>query len=86
MGKQTKNIIIFFLLLIIYIPILLITIFILGFSGIDHSCRYNDLICILHSPENIVDYLILYGVNLLIIIPLLIIIKKILKNETNKGE
>lgn len=80
-----KNIIFLIILSILYLPLFLITLFILGLSGIDTSCRFTDIHCILSHSENLIDYLILYGLNLLLIIPISMNIRSIIKYNKEKS-
>lgn len=81
-----KNIIQLILLCLIYTPIFLITLLIIIFSGIDYSCRFTDLNCIFTHKENLIDYIILYGVNLTLLIPIIITVKNLIKNKKKEGE
>lgn len=80
---------IFFLILtiLIYIPILLFTIFVIGISGIDNSCRFNDLTCLMQRPGSIEFYAILYLLNILFVsgiaFQFIKLVKK--KKEINNG-
>ena len=74
------------LLCIIYTPIFLVTLFVIGLSGIDYSCRFTDLHCILTHRENLIDYLIIYAVNLIFLVPIIKKIMVISKEEEQKQQ
>lgn len=81
MNKQMKNIIILILLCIIYTPIFLITLFGFGLSGIDYSCRFNDLSCIMKNRDNdIIVYLSILTINFSLILSILVTLKNVLKS------
>lgn len=84
--KKKKNIVILIFLCLSYIPLFLVTLFVLGLSGLDYSCRFTDVICILNHPENLKDYLILYGLNLLFIVPIIKLIISISKIEQQEQQ
>lgn len=86
MENKKKSIMILIWLCILYIPLFLITLSTLVFSGIDYSCRFTDVICILNHPENLKDYLILYGLNLLFIVPIIKMIISISKEKEQQQQ
>lgn len=85
MKKETKNKIILTILSMIYIPILLITLFVITFSGIDYSCKFTDLSCIMKNRDNdIIVYLLIWIINLSFILPIFKTIKNITKKDGGK--
>lgn len=84
------------LLIIVYIPILFITLLTIGFSGIDDSCKFLDFTgvsaisntpCISRTGDLIFDIgLILVNLVFIIIIAIIIIIiKNLIKNKKDGG-
>lgn len=64
---------------LIYVPILLFTIFVIGISGIDNSCRFNDLNCLMSRPADLWFDITLYLLNIGFILGIIWQSKKIIK-------
>lgn len=94
MTGRKKNIITQILLWIIYIPLFVGTVFTIGFSGIDDSCKFLDFngisaishtSCISRTGDLIFD-IDLILLNLVLIITIIINIKNLIQNNKERGE
>lgn len=93
-NGRKKNIITQILLWIIYIPLFIGTVFTIGFSGIDDSCKFLDfkgISAISHTPcisrtGDLIFDIDLILLNLVLLITIIINIKNLLQNKKEKGE
>lgn len=81
------KIIIFIMSCIVYTPLLLASIFVIGLSGIDASCRFLDMNCLKFKPEdlNFEIWMIIANISFIAII-ILNFISLIIKFFQNKSK
>lgn len=85
MSKDKKDTGVLIVLCLMYIPLFLFTLFVLGLSGIDYSCRFTDLICLIKNPGDLIFEVGLILSNLAIIIAIITNIKNLIKIK-NEGD
>lgn len=82
------KIIIFLLSCLIYIPIVLTSLFVIALSGIDASCKFLDMNCLRHKPDDLKFEIWMIIINISFIVTLIInfihILMKIIKNNYQK--
>jgi len=79
------KVIIFLLLGIIYMPIILTSLFVIALSGIDASCKFLDMNCLRYKPEDlkIEIWMIIINISfiMILIINFISILMKIVKSK-----